>query len=254
MAPMPRFDLYVGIRYSGHKAPKDRIDDLVVFAARGDSEPYRELNLDDAEGRFSRQEVAEWLLRKLTDPERVVVGLDHAFSFPQSYMHRHGLNSWDAFLRDFEENWPTHRLSVKELLPGLARLGDADEQRLAARWTAEPRSVFRFDLQDNDARATHAGLPWLSYLRRAGDRVHFWPFDGFAIAEGKSVVAEVRPARLKYRYNREGLERQEHEAFATCAWLQDRDRLDLLQPYFEPPLSESERQRAQLEGWILGVA
>src|SRR5262245_19132398 len=102
---MPSFDVYVGVRYSGRKAPKERIDDLVVFAARGDSEPYRELNRDDLEGRFSRQELAEWLRGKLAEEERIVVGLDHAFSFPQSYMHRHGLETWAAFLRDFEEHW-----------------------------------------------------------------------------------------------------------------------------------------------------
>jgi hypothetical protein len=251
---MPAFDHYIGIRYSGRKAPSERIDDLIVFAAQKDKEPYRDLNRDDAEGRFSRQELAEWLLAKLGEEERVVIGIDHAFSFPQSYMHRHGIESWETFLRDFEEHWPTHRVSVKDLLPGLTRLGDPDEQRLAGRWTAAPRSVFQFDLQDNGARATHAGLPWLSYLRRAGDRVHFWPFDGFAVPEGKSVVAEVRPARLKYRYGREGLDRQDHEAFATCAWLQDRDQLDLLRFYFEPPLSEAEKERARLEGWMLGVA
>jgi hypothetical protein len=251
---MPDFDLYIGVRYSGRKAPKERIDDLLVFAARGDHEPYRELNRDDTEGRFSRQELAEWLLGRLLEDERVIIGLDHSFSFPQTYMHRHGLESWPDFLRDFEEHWPTHQLSVKDLLPGLLRLGDPDEQRLTGRWTAFPRSPFQFDLQDNAARATHAGLPWLSYLRRAGDRVHFWPFDGFVVPSGKSVVTEVRPARLKYRYTREGLERQEQEAFAIAAWLQDRDRLELLRPYFSPPLSEAEQKRAQLEGWILGVS
>ena len=68
------------------------------------------------------------------------------------------------------------------------------------------------------------------------------------------LEAEARPARLKYRYTRDGLDRQEHDAFAICAWLQERDRLDLLRPYFTPPLSEAEQQRAQLEGWILGVS
>jgi hypothetical protein len=250
---MPAFDHYIGIRYSGRKAPKERIDDLIVFAAQKDKEPYRDLNRDDGEGRFSRQELAEWLLAKLDEGERVIIGIDHAFSFPQSYMHRHGIESWEHFLRDFEEHWPTHRVSIKDLLPGLTRLGDPDEQRLAGRWTASPRSVFQFDLQDNGARATHAGLPWLSYLRRA-ESVHFWPFDGFAVPEGKSVIAEVRPARLKYRYGRDGLDRQEHEAFAICAWLQDRDQLDLLRFYFEPPLSKAEKERARLEGWMLGVA
>jgi len=251
---MPSFDEYVGVRYSGRKGPTERLDDLVVFAAIGEAEPWRELNRADGEGRWSRQELAAWLLGKLSEEARIVVGLDHAFGFPQSYMLRNDLASWEAFLRDFEEHYPTHQVSVKELLPGLTRLGEEDEQRLTGRWTAFPRSVFQFDLQDNAARATHAGIPWLSYLRRAGERAHFWPFDGFEVPEGRSVVAEARPARLKYRYTRDGLDRQEHEAFAICAWLQERDRLDLLRPYFTPPLSEAEQQRAQLEGWILGVS
>lgn len=251
---MTAFDQYVGVRYSGRKGPEERLDDLVVFAAREDHEPWRELNRSDGEGRWSRQELAAWLLAKLSEDSRVVVGLDHAFSFPQSYMHRNNLGSWDAFLRDFESHFPTHKVSVKELLPGLRRLGEEDEQRLTGRWTAFPRSVFQFDLQDNAARATHAGIPWLSYLRRAGDRVHFWPFDGLQLPAGRSAVVEVRPARLKYRYTRDGLDRQEHEAFAITAWLQDRDRLDLLRPYFTPPLSDTEQDRARLEGWILGVA
>ena len=31
-------------------------------------------------------------------------------------------------------------------------------------------------------KSTHAGLPWLLQLRKqAGDRTHFWPFDGWRI-------------------------------------------------------------------------
>src|SRR3954449_7846026 len=49
--------------------------------------------------------------------------------------------------------------------------------------------------QGSVAKATHAGLPWLRYLRRqAAGRVHFWPLDGWAIPTGRSVVAEVRPS------------------------------------------------------------
>ncbi|HVS01707.1 MAG TPA: hypothetical protein VMT16_02980 [Thermoanaerobaculia bacterium] len=251
---MSAFGHYIGVRYSGRKGPAERLDDLAVFSAREEHEPYVELNRSDSEGRWSRQELASWLGEKLSAEEPTVVGLDHAFSFPQSYMHRHDLGSWESFLHDFEEHWPTHRLSVRELLPGLSRLGESDEQRLTGSWTAFPRSVFQFDLKDSAARATHAGIPWLSYLKRGGKNAHFWPFDGFAVPAGRSVVAEVRPARLLHRYGRDGLSRDQHPAYAICAWLQDRDRLGLLTPYFQPPLSEAEMERARLEGWILGVA
>lgn len=251
---MADFLHYLGIRYSGRKDPGDRIREIRVFAARGDHQPYQELNHDDRRGRWSRRELAEWLLAKIRDEGPMAVGIDHAFSFPQSYMDRHNLKSWSEFLEDFEGHWPTHQSSVRELLPGNPRSGDPDEHRLTGRWTAFPNSVFRFDSLDSRAKATHAGLPWLDYLRRAGDRIHVWPFDGWEVPAGRSLVAEVRPARLRHRFPIGGLSREEHDAFAICSWLQERDRLGLLHPYFTPPLAAAEKERARLEGWILGVA
>lgn len=259
---MPDFQTYIGIRYSGRKNPNDRIREIRVYTAREDHEPYREQNPDHESGLWSRRELAEWLLERITEPAQpgtpaaTVIGLDHAFSFPQTYMDRNNLKSWEEFLKDFEGHWPTHEFSVRELLPGNPRTGDPDEHRLTGRWTASPRSPFQFDLEilDSPAKATHAGLPWLDYLRRAGDRVHFWPFQGFEVPRGRSVIAEVRPARLRHRFPQERVSRESHDAYAICAWLQERDRLDLLRPYFTPPLSEQEKERARLEGWILGVA
>lgn len=251
---MTDFQEYIGVRYSGRRGPASRIREIRVYSAREDQEPYRDKNPEDAKGFWSRRELAEWLLDKLGGKEPIVVGIDHAFSFPQSYMERHELKSWDNFLKDFEGHWPTNRFSVRELLPGNPRTGDPDEHRLTGRWTAFPRSVFAFDMQDSPAKASHAGLPWLSYLRRSGDRVHVWPFDGFEVPAGCSVIAEVRPARFRHRYPKDGLDKEDQDAFATSAWLQERDRLGLLRPYFTPPLSPVEKDLALLEGWILGVS
>jgi hypothetical protein len=42
--------------------------------------------------------------------------------------------------------------------------------------------VFYFDVQGSVAKSTHAGIQWLRFIRqRLGDRVHFWPFDGWDI-------------------------------------------------------------------------
>jgi hypothetical protein len=251
---MPDFQQYIGVRYSGRKDPGDSISEIKVFATVEDHELFQERNSGHKSGRWNRRDLAEWLLAKITEGEPVIVGLDHAFSFPQSYMDRNELRSWDAFLRDFEENWPTRESPVRELLPGNARTGNPDEHRLTGIWTAFPKSVFQFDIQDSLAKATHAGLPWIGYLRHARDKAHFWPFDGWQVPKGKSVVAEVRPARLRHRYHRDGLDRAEQDAYAICAWLRERDQLGLLRPYFTPPLSHEEQDRARLEGWILGVA
>lgn len=252
---MPDFQRYIGVRYSGRKSPNEPIRWLRVFAAEEDHVPFQERNDRSEEGRWSRQDLAEWLLEQITGDQSVVVGLEHAFSFPQSYMDRHGLTSWTEFIEDFEAHWPTQQASVRDLLPGNDRLGNPDERRLTGRWAGTARGgVFRYELQDGLAKSTHAGIPWLDYLRRAGDRAHFWPFDGFEPPPGRPVVAEVRPDHLLQRYPKEGLAKEEHEAYAICAWLQERDRLDLLRPYFTPPLSAKEKQQAAIEGWILGVA
>jgi hypothetical protein len=38
-------------------------------------------------------------------------------------------------------------------------------------------------------------LPWLFFLRKKlGDKVHFWPFDGWNVPAGKSGIVEVYPS------------------------------------------------------------
>jgi hypothetical protein len=251
---MPRFGRYIGVRYSGRKLATTPIEELRVVAARGDHEPYEVFAPDAEGGLWSRRGLAEWLSAELAAEGAAVVGLDHAFSFPRTYMERHGVASWDQFLADFAEHWPTQERSVRDLLPGNLRRGGAEERRLTGKWaTSRTGGVFRFDSKDGVADAAHAGLPWLGYLRRAADGVHVWPFDGFEVPAGRTVLAEVHAGHLLLRYPREEGSEEAKEAYAICAWLQDRDRADLLSPYFEPPLTPSEREQARLEGWILGV-
>ena len=238
---MPRFQEYIGVDYSGRRTPTTRTKEIHVFAADQDHEIRREL--------------AEWLLAKLQEeggPK--IVGIDHAFSFPRSYMERHGLESWDKFLEDFGEHWPTRFQRVRELREGNSRTGQPDELRLTEKWTPAARGVFRFEMRGSIAKATHAGIPWLDYLRQAGEDVHIWPFQGFEVPAGKSVVAEVSPDYFRNRFPAEEHRPEEHDAYSICAWLQERDQLDLLDFYFKPPLSPEERERASLEGWILGIA
>lgn len=254
---MSDFERYIGVRYSGRKGPQDRMRRMQVVVAEGDTPPYPQPNAADEEGRWSRRELAEWLRERLDErddagrPVPTALGLDHAFALPLSYMQRNGLKSWPEFLLDFEANVPTREVSLLDLVPGVTRGGDPAELRLTGLWTAFPRAVFSFDLQDTPGRSAYAGIPWLSYLRRSG--AHFWPFDGWRVPAGKSLVAEVRPARLRHRYVKEGASAEAQDAHAIAAWLQDRDRQDLLKPYFEPPLAAEEKERARLEGWILGV-
>ncbi|GJM25678.1 MAG: hypothetical protein DHS20C16_20930 [Phycisphaerae bacterium] len=100
-----------------------------------------------------------------------------------------------------------------------------------------------------------AGLPWIKQIKDAvGDYVHCWPFDGWDVPEGKSLLAEVYPAILKNRYPRELRASDEQDAYAIARWLMVTDRRGFLDRYTHPPLTDNERAVAKLEGWILGIA
>jgi hypothetical protein len=105
------------------------------------------------------------------------------------------------------------------------------------------------------AKSTHAGIPWLSFIRRRlGDRVHFWPFDGWDIPAGRSAIAEVYPALWNRSFARDGRTSDQHDAYSIAAWLSHADRDGSLATFLNPSLTASERTMAQVEGWILGVA
>ena len=104
------------------------------------------------------------------------------------------------------------------------------------------------------AKSTHAGLPWLRFLReQCGEHVHFWPFDGWKIPAGRSVVAEVYPSLWMRRFPAEGRNSDQHAAFAAAAWLRRADLDDELPRFLGPRLEPGERRVADIEGWILGV-
>ena len=141
--------------------------------------------------------------------EPTIVGIDHAFSFPLPYFEVHGLPlNWQSFLEDFRHHWPTHEdhTYVDFIRDDFCqRIGDSCWFRLTETWTAAAKSVFRFDVQGAVAKSTHAGLPWLLFLReQCGDRVHFWPFDGWDVPDKKSAVVEVYPSLWMRRFLNEG--------------------------------------------------
>ena len=62
-------------------------------------------------------------------------------------------------------------------------------------------SVFRMDGQGAVGKSTHAGLPWLKYLRgRCCNQLHFWPFDGWQVPEGTLPITQVYPSLCRRRY------------------------------------------------------
>lgn len=253
-----RFTRHIGIDYSGAQTPESRLTGLQVFEARNGGVPERIGTPAAGVKHWTRLEVAQFCATAVASGEPVIIGIDHAFSFPISYMKRNGIRRWPRFLDDFMRHWPTAdphaRVDVhRENNP---RTGEASELRLCERWTAGPKSVFQFDVQGQVATSTHAGLPWLLWLReisRPAARLHFWPFDGFEVPAGSSVVAEVYPSLFRRRYPKDDRTPDEHDAYCVAAWLADMDCRGALEGYFHPPLSAAELRQCRLEGWILGV-
>jgi len=68
------------------------------------------------------------------------------------------------------------------------------------------------------------------------------------------VIAEVYPSILRNRYPREGRTPDEHDAYSVARWLMETCERGHLGRYLNPPLTDKEREVAELEGWILGIA
>ena len=93
-------------------------------------------------------------------------------------------------------------------------------RRLTEERAGSAKSVFHFDVPGSVAKSTHAGIPWLLYLRQQlGERVHFWPFDGWQIPEGRSAAVEVYPALWKHAFAVNGRTADQHDAYSVAPWL-----------------------------------
>jgi hypothetical protein len=91
------------------------------------------------------------------------------------------------------------------------------------------------------------------YAHHRWHRIHFWPFDGWSIPDGASVVAEVYPSLWMKRFPRDDRDGDSHAAYAAAAWLKRADLNGSLSTFLNPPLVPHEREIAEIEGWILGV-
>jgi hypothetical protein len=260
--PMTAFARYIGIDYSGAQTPTASLKGLRVYLVEDGALPVEVLPPPSLRKYWTRRGIAEWLVARLAEDAPTLVGIDHGFSFPLRYFEANGLKpGWPAFLDDFQRHWPTDEDNtyvdfVREgaVGAGAARSGEARWRRLTEERAGGAKSVFHFDVQGSVAKSTHAGIPWLRFIRRRlGSRVHFWPFDGWDIPVGRSAIAEVYPALWSRSFLNEGRTSDQHDAFSIAAWLSRADRDGSLAAFLRPDLTPSERTLAQVEGWILGV-
>jgi len=259
---MAKFTRYIGIDYSGAETPSASLKGLRVYMADRASPPVEVMPPPSPRKYWTRRGIAQWLVEILTEDRPTLIGIDHGFSFPLRYFEAHRLKpDWSAFLDDFQQHWPTDDDNtyvdfVREgaFGNGAARMGNARWRRLTEERAGGAKSVFHFDVQGSVAKSTHAGIPWLRFIRhRLGNRVHFWPFDGWDIAADRSAVVEVYPALWSRSFAREDRTSDQHYAYSIASWLSRADRNGTLAAFLKPDLTLPERTVAQVEGWILGV-
>jgi hypothetical protein len=258
---MPTFTRYIGIDYSGAATPRSSLPGLRVYSADRTTLPVEVLPPPSPRKYWTRRGIADLLVERLSEGLPILVGIDHGFSFPLRYFETHRLPlDWPAFLDDFQHHWPTDSDIYVDFVRdgavgrGADRYGDARWRRLTEIRAGGAKSVFHFDVPGSVAKSTHAGLPWLLALRRKlGDRVHFWPFDGWQIPTGRSAVAEAYPALCKHAFPSDGRTPDQHDAYAVAAWLRQADLDGSLSGLLAPSLTSAERAAAEVEGWILGV-
>lgn len=251
-----RFDAYVAVDYSGAGTSEQLLPGIEVYEATR----ARVRRVRPREGAWSRRAVAEWFLARVSRGDRVLVGIDHAFSFPLAALRRHRVRSWDELLARVRDEWRTHDRPVSEALREVAPWGSRAERRLCDEEAGAAKSPFFFTGAGNVGYATHAGLPWLLWLReRAPSDVAFWPFDAFA-REARCIVAECYPALYRRehlvggRYRPAQPSRDAEDAHATARWMRDEDAAGRMGDWLDAPHDPDARALALLEGWILGVA
>src|SRR5664280_2770207 len=204
---MPQFNRYIGIDYSGAVTPESSCKGLRVYVAEGTGTPEQIQPPSSPRLYWTRRGLAEWLCDELAADIPTIVGIDHGFSFPIEYFDRYRLpRDWPNFLLDFQKHWPTHEPhtyidSIRDgsIGQGSKRMGENAWLRLTERWTATAKSVFMFDVQGSLAKSTHAGLPWLLYLRKSFVVLHTSdcsPVEKYQLASRSSRRSTQHDVRL----------------------------------------------------------
>lgn len=259
---MSLFHRYIGIDYSGAQTPTSSLKGLRVYMADRETLPTEVQPPPSPRKYWTRRGVAGWLIERLQDDQATIVGIDHGFSFPLRYFEvHHLLPDWPTFLDDFQHHWPTDgdNIYVDFVRDGLrgngaARMGNSHWRRLTEERAGSAKSVFHFDVPGSVAKSTHAGIPWLRYLHQnSGDKIHFWPFDGWNITPGRSAIVEVYPSLWNNSLPREDRNQDQQDAYSVAAWLRQADLDGSISEFLTPSLTPTERTLAQVEGWILGV-
>ena len=208
------FDRFVGVDWSG--ARDRRLPSLQVAMATAGRCPPRLVPPPDGRKNWTRSVFADWLVETLSGNDRVLVGLDFAFSFPrrdtgeffpgvcdpdapstacdlwQRVDDLCGAKGKDFFAGAFVEEG---RYAPYFLLLGKGgaryehRLRMTDE-RCGQKGLGRPETVFKLVGPTQVGKGSLAGMRVLHHLR---SHLCVWPFDRLPKSRSVAVVVEVYP-------------------------------------------------------------
>lgn len=254
-----RFDRYVGVDYSGRGSHNKRTSAIQIFESSSNTGEVQRINPTRFVN-WSRSLLSERLIELLSGEERVIVGLDHGFSFPAAFLDAKGLGDWRQAREGVARAFAGPTIAEPAREEWTRGIENPSPLRLTERWTSSAGSVLAFQRrQGNVALSTHAGILHLHHilarLKQQDHRPFVWPFDGWALPASGCVIAEVYPSLFSRRFLEEAPSHpDQRDAWSVARWLQWVDAEALWSRYTDPPLSHAEGQQARREGWILGVA
>lgn len=283
---MPRlFDYYIFADYSGSQHPQGQKNSIALAVFDGES------YLDIPVKGYTRQTLYHTVLKLLLDLEqqgkRAILGFDHQYSFPAGLFEilaGRGWQSWDELLDFITANaTKTHQATnpkdwaaaANQLIsercgtssgpfwgPGFAAQPtdpkfpfaktSLNERRLVEERSPSMKPLFKLGGHGSVGLQSLCGIPYLAALRSACREANIelfcWPFDGWELPESGHVLVEVYP-----RLCNSGKKSDEADAKETAKWLAGQDAAGTISDWFNPELTDMERARASLEGWVIGM-
>ncbi|MCX7569231.1 hypothetical protein OS242_04600 [Tumebacillus sp. DT12] len=280
------YDYYAFADYSGAKDERQQKKHIVLAVAS-----HRDENVRLVQGltRESLLEAVQILLAEATaNGQRVLLGFDHSYSFPTGFYETVSGSEWTSWeqllsllvqgghglppIGDVPREWAmAANRRIGELIgidsggpfwgANFAQLKNPrfphDATPLRNRRLVEercPRMKPLYQIGGNGAVGLQAlfGIGRLArlrtYCREREIPLFFWPFDGFEPPDHGHVLVEVYPTLFNH-----GTRSDAEDARACAVGLRDRDRAGTLNAYFHPDLTDDERRRASVEGWVIGV-
>ena len=210
--PIPEFDAFIAIDWSGAVRGYNGI--AVAICRKGGSAPEP---VSPAGSRWTRGEIAAWLIARLREPQRLLIGLDFAFGFPfepglgylggkapgidnifdlWSLIETRSCNERDfgciPFIRDPEYAalfWTEGRKPQ-----GWMERKRRTEHACAEATKTRPDTVYKLLHSKQVGKASITGIRTLNHVRAVhGMRVAVWPFERVRA----SALVEIYPTMFR---------------------------------------------------------